>query len=99
MRKNHILGPARHNRQHEPPARGTRHIVEERTRAMPAAPRMERQMFTKSIGAGTTEPSYFNFIMTTKSRRSAAPFAQAAGLLPELRRDYRVAQTGRVRAN
>ena len=56
-------------------------------------------MFTKSIGAGTTEPSYFNFIMTTKSRRSAAPFAQAAGLLPELRRDYRVAQTGRVRAN
>jgi hypothetical protein len=59
---------------------------------------MERQMFTKSIGAGTTEPSYFNFIMT-KSRRSAVPFAQAAGLLPELRRDYRVAQIGRVRAN
>jgi len=56
-------------------------------------------MFTKSIGAGTTEPSYFNFIMTTKSRRSAAPFGRAAGLLPELRRDYRVAQTGRVRAN
>ena len=66
---------------------------------MPAAPRMERQMFTKSIGAGTTEPSYFNFIMTTKSRRSAAPFGRAAGLLPELRRDYRVAATRRVHAN
>ena len=56
-------------------------------------------MFTKSTGAGTTEPSYFNFIMTTKSRRSAVPFAQAAGLLPELRRDYRVAATRRVHAN
>ena len=56
-------------------------------------------MFTKSIGAGTTEPSYFNFIMATKSRRSAVPFGQAAGLLPELRRDFRIVQTGRERAN
>jgi hypothetical protein len=60
---------------------------------------MESQMFTKSTGAGTTEPSFFNFIMTTKSRRSAVPFAQAAGLLPELRRDCRTATAGRVRAN
>jgi hypothetical protein len=56
-------------------------------------------MFTKSIDTGATEPSYFNFIMTTKRRRITVPFAQAAGLLPELRRDYRVAQAGRVRAN
>jgi hypothetical protein len=59
---------------------------------------MEGQMFTQSIDAGTTEPSYFNFIMTTKSRRGAVPFAQAAGLLPEFRRDYH-APAGRGRAN
>jgi hypothetical protein len=57
---------------------------------------MESQMFTKSIGAGMSEPSYFNFIMTTKSRRSAVPFAQAAGLLPELRRDYHTVPAGRA---
>jgi hypothetical protein len=42
----------------------------------------------------TAEPSYFNFVMTRRGfRRTAVPFAQAAGMLPELTRDYRAPRT------
>lgn len=36
---------------------------------------------------GTGEPSYFNFLMKNRGLRGArVPFAQAAGVLPELAR-------------
>ena len=45
-----------------------------------------------------SEPSYFNFLMTNRSRRrTAVPFAQAVGVLPDLVRDVRVTRCG-VRA-
>jgi hypothetical protein len=45
---------------------------------------MERQMFTG-------EPSYFNFLMMNRGlHRTPVPFAQAAGVVPELARSVRV---------
>jgi hypothetical protein len=38
----------------------------------------------------TAEPSYFNFLMQNRGlRRTPVPFAQAAGVLPELARSIR----------
>jgi hypothetical protein len=43
----------------------------------------------------TTEPSYFNFLMKNRSLRGArVPFAQAAGVRPELSREARVTRAG-----
>jgi hypothetical protein len=55
---------------------------------------MERQMLT-------SEPSYFNFLMKNNGLRGArVPFAQAAGILPELARAVRVTRPGaRVATN
>jgi hypothetical protein len=58
---------------------------------------MERAMFTKSIDV--TEPSYFNFVMAKRGfRRTVVPFAVAAGMLPELARDYRAVTATGVRS-
>ncbi len=49
----------------------------------------------------TSEPSYFNFLMKNRGLRATrVPFAQAAGVLPELSRDVRVTRAGaRVATN
>lgn len=55
---------------------------------------METQMLT-------SEPSYFDFLMKNRSLRGArVPFAQAAGVLPELAHAVRVMRAnGRVATN
>jgi len=68
--------------------------------ATPAASKMERQMFTKSIHVGITEPSYFNFVMTKSSfRRTSVPFAKATGMLTETTRNYRATPASGLRSN
>ena len=49
----------------------------------------------------TGEPSYFDFLMTNRGlRRTPVPFAQAAGVLPELPRAVRVTRASvRVATN
>jgi len=49
-------------------------------------------MFTSWNQTDTHETSYFNFLMTNRGlRRTAVPFAQAVGVLPDLTRRVRVA--------
>jgi hypothetical protein len=48
-------------------------------------------MFPMSAPVRMDEPSYFNLIMTKRGvRRGAVPFAEAAGVLPELAYGLRV---------
>ena len=45
----------------------------------------------------TSEPSYFDFLMTRRSlRRTRVPFAQAAGVMPEVKRHPRTRRPERM---
>ena len=75
----------------EPAAACRRQMMESAT----SSQMMESQMSMDLNRVRASEPSYFNFLMTNRNRRrTAVPFAQAVGVLPDLVRDERVTRYG-----